>query len=360
MASPQHIILNMGIALNRSYFFDANFGRTLSLTSGEPDLVLKKANELSETMVNSFRSNFKEDKKIEVRGLVQFGGESIFLYEDPKIIESISSMSTNNPYCNQPIWPFIHCPNPAWPETPIFLETMEKQFQLAHTFHAPAVVAHLNAKDDSINNPNHILEQTIEAFTNPKYLELVKKYGIKVCFENNHHDSYFGLPENDIKLYEILFHKLKESGNERLIKYFGFCLDFGHFFTEIHKVGRNVEEQLKHFINEFNPNMTCFHLHTNSGNWDDHIIPIDYTEVLIKDIETKYDPFLTQKHMELLWKYLHYWAQIQHDGLQSLPKINADGLKNYWFIFEIESPYTIEQVKQLGKRLAAALDPLLG
>jgi sugar phosphate isomerase/epimerase len=334
----------IGIALNKSFYWSKTFGDLIELEEAEPELVIDKAIQLTSNLIDGFKKTVKPIflESISLNGLIQFGGESLFLYNDEEMINLIKDISERNYKKDYKIYPFIHIQNDAWPEKNYFYKIIEENFKRAIKFKDKAIVVHFNAKD--ADNSKNIFEKTIESLTNEKYIDLVEKYKIKVCFENNHHMSFFGFPENIIRFYEILDEKLIESGKKDLIPYFSFCFDIGHFFTQMMKSGRNVKSELKYFFDIFMDRIGAFHLHTNSGKWDDHLLPLEYSDLLIENKEVKYNPMQTQNHTKLLWEILGYWNK----------KLKSTDEEKY-LIFEIDHPYTINQIYELGEKLGISL-----
>ncbi|MBD3354184.1 MAG: hypothetical protein GF364_22065 [Candidatus Lokiarchaeota archaeon] len=331
---------NIGIALNHSWFFSKEFGNSLGIVEAEPKTVFNKACEITNNICNGFQKTYAHNE-IDLNGLIQLGQESMIFYTDPEIYEYISAIPKMTRSKDYQIFPYIHVQNNAWPEMDDFIDKIKPNFKRALDFKDKAVCVHLNVADK--DNTNNILQKTILGLTRPQYIRLIEKYKRIICYENNHHQSYFGYPENIVNLYEKLDKKLIELGKEHLIRYYSFCFDVGHLMSQLFKAKRNIRINFKKFYEIFGDRIQTFHLHTNSGAWDDHIIPLPYKELIKKD-PLKYNPQTTDKHTRALWDTLKTWK-----------KVTEHSEKERWFIFELDIPYTPQQAYEIGQKLGESL-----
>lgn len=329
----------IGIAINKSWIFSAEFGNSIGLYEAEPELIINKSRQLTNILLSGFNSlNLKNVPNI--HGLVQFGEESTIFFEDFNLVESIANLSNDFSDELKPVMPIIHMTNSAWPERPVFIDTLKKTLKLARKFKDESIIIHLNAAD--IDNNNKILQKTLDALTTHEILNLVSEFKIKLCFENNHHMSYFGYPENIINFYSLLDSVLNSTGNGNLIPYYSFCFDLGHMMTQLHKAGRDVESDIINFLDKFSHRIGTFHIHSNSGKWDDHLLPIDYDQLLALDKEKKYNRNITEKHTKIVWNALSHWRNLEQHRIGKT-----------WFIFELDVLYKPQQLFDLGKKLAS-------
>lgn len=332
----------IGIAINKSWVFSAEFGNSIGLTEAEPELIIEKARELTNILLSVYK-DITLGKMQNLHGLVQFGEESTMFFEEPDLVKKIADLSNDKSNGLESVMPIIHMTNSAWPERPVFFETLKKTLNIARLFKDEAIIVHLNAAD--IDNSKNIFQKTLDALTKPEILSLVREFKIKLCLENNHHMSYFGYPENIIKFYQSLDLVLKSTENGDLIPYYSFCFDLGHMMTQLHKAGRDVESDINNFLIDFSHRIGSFHIHSNSGKWDDHLLPIDYDQLLAPDKEKKYNREITEKHTKIVWNALKHWKNLEKNRTDKT-----------WFIFELDILYKPQQLFDLGKQLANCLN----
>ena len=93
----------------------------------------------------------------------------------------------------------------------------------------------------------------------------LRAHGVVACLENmftEHRTKLMCGPCATAAEANAYIDALNERAGERL---FGFCLDVGH----AQLAGRDIRE----FILQLGPNLTCFHIHDNDGNDDQHYFP---------------------------------------------------------------------------------------
>lgn len=329
----------IGPTLNRMWFFSKSFRNSLELDEKNPILVIDKSKKLSEIIVNAFKENQSINIENEINGIVQFSQDCIFFYDNPEIMDKIASLSKlsgSNEYNSMLVYPIIHHPNNINPETTEFLKSIKQNFERTKYFGGDSIIIHFHPKATD----SGIYQKTFDALTSPKFLDLVEKFKIYMQFENNHHQSYFGNGENIIHFYKDLDKKLEKIGRGELIPYFSFCFDYGHFITQMHMAGKNVEHEIMEFFNKFSDRIGTFHLHINDGTTDQHIIPINRDKIIIPKGYKRYDDSQIMIYKDILWRTLKYWVKLT----------NGDN-KPIKFIFEINSPFTINQFANLGSKL---------
>ncbi len=93
----------------------------------------------------------------------------------------------------------------------------------------------------------------------------LREHGVVCCLENlfaHHRTKVMCGPCASAAEANDWVDALNDSAGERL---FGFCLDVGH----AQLVGRDIRA----FILELGPNLSCFHIHDNDGVSDQHLFP---------------------------------------------------------------------------------------
>ncbi|MCR5651071.1 MAG: sugar phosphate isomerase/epimerase [Lachnospiraceae bacterium] len=166
-------------------------------------------------------------------------------------------------------------------------EVIPKCFAIAEFLEIPYMVIHSNKLR---YNKNGSIEKEIAL--NLEYFEtlipIIKKTGVKVCFENLYETGEEGIIEGSCAdPYEALnyIETLNEKAGEEC---FGFCLDSGHLNL--------VRRRFSDFVPVLGEHIKVLHIHDNDGTADNHQIPYTFKGVGGKGGGADWEDYLSNLH----------------------------------------------------------------
>ncbi|MBD3354067.1 MAG: TIM barrel protein [Candidatus Lokiarchaeota archaeon] len=329
----------IGLSLNQNWIFSAKFGKFLGLDEGDPFEVITLATKYVNRLIEGFdietADRMQED--IYPLGFIQYGQSVHFLLNDPEIIRLIKEQ-THPGFPLRPVYPFIHHMNDTHPECEDFFDTFSKYYKLTSEMHGNKILVHFHTKETDAN----IFQKTLDALMNPKLLDLIREYKIEIVLENNQHGSYFGYPKNIIKFFETLDKTLINKQYSDLVKFFNFCLDYGHMLINFKLKGIDPESGFKAFFDNFADRISEFHIHTNDGIDDLHLMPIRFDKLELLDEKGIYKKRDIDRNTKIIWRTLKYWIKSL-----SNPK------EQIHILFEFLNPFLENQLILLGEKLGS-------
>ena len=158
----------------------------------------------------------------------------------------------------------MHAPMPLYVEgrediDEYLIQSVDKCCAVCGFLGCPALVVH------SALHPDKAAEKEINLQMYRKLIPSAKKYGVKICPENIYDWNKGHIlegPCSDVMEACWYVDTLNEEAGEEI---FGFCLDVGH----ANLLGRNIHK----FILGLGKRLTILHIHDNSSEVDEHLIP---------------------------------------------------------------------------------------
>ncbi len=180
----------------------------------------------------------------------------------------------------------------------------------------------------------------IQQLINEEILTMLEDSEIYICIENAQESgAYFQSLQNLIHLRKNLEHELKKLGKIHLISLFKFCFDTGHYLLYQQRDGNDIEEWTQ-YAKEYLPHVVVFHIHSNDGSADQHLLPYTKADPPVKRLPFRYKDFFENCHRVMDWleESDSYWATDER-----------------FFVLEVNPSFTKEELisfwRRLGRRL---------
>jgi len=230
--------------------------------------------------------------------------------------------------------PIIHMPfgQDNLPLSGGFIKTLEKQIKICKMINCNCIVSHAPSTQSNINT------QWVEELANSKIRRLLRNNRVTICFENiDYKGDYYENLAHLVEWRSELVRKFNELNNH--IK---FCFDFGHYqiFLQRDKLGNNSSQAVyknkdhdflkEDLFEKFIKNTKVFHIDTNDGTNDQHILPFSNKKSIRVKNEFSRKQFIKNSYQVVEW-------------LKLIKKIESDTIERYW-ILEVEPPFNWEQV----------------
>lgn len=195
-----------------------------------------------------------------------------------------------------------------------------------------------------IIHPPSSLENTaplfIQQLTQSKVLEAIEKSKIYICIENAQDSrAYFQSLKNLIQFREELEEKLYELGKEHINSFFKFCFDTGHYLLYQQRDGNGTREW-EQYAKNYLPHVLVFHIHSNDGSSDQHLLPYTKAEPPIKRMPFYYKAFFENCHLVMDWLE-------ESDSLWSVEK--------RFFVLEVNPSFTKDELISFWHRVRRRL-----
>ncbi|UYP48530.1 hypothetical protein NEF87_004815 [Candidatus Lokiarchaeum ossiferum] len=199
--------------------------------------------------------------------------------------------------CKIPFQSLCHIPyrKDQLPPNSGFIPTLLKQMELCSLSKSKGIILH------PPSNIEDTTEQFISQLTDQKVLKVLEDAPLYLCIENAQESgAYFQSLSNLIILRESLEIELKQIGKGHLISFFKFCFDTGHYLLYQQRDGNGEEEWMNH-SEKFLPHVLVFHIHSNDGSSDQHLLPYTKADPPLKRLPFLYKAFFENCHRIMNW-----------------------------------------------------------
>jgi sugar phosphate isomerase/epimerase len=208
-----------------------------------------------------------------------------------------------------------------------FIPTLLKQLNLCKKINSNTIVIHAPRTYDDTSQP------FIEEMSSEVVRKAMGETDINICIENAQDSgTYFSSLQHLIELREQLVKNYADLGDQHLSKNIQFCFDTGHYLLYQQRDGHE-DDEWKQYGNTFLQHVGVFHIHSNDGSMDQHLLP--YTKADLPESKYPFDfkYFFENGHQVLKWiKQSHdQWAvQKRHMVLEIDPYFTNEELKKFW------------------------------
>ncbi|MFX0098867.1 MAG: TIM barrel protein [Candidatus Hodarchaeota archaeon] len=147
---------------------------------------------------------------------------------------------------------------------------LAEDIRLATKLGATCIVGH-PPKDKKV-----CIRPFVDELTSNQVVDTLKSTSITLNWENMGPNNFFGSLKSLLEFHDALSDKLREIGYEGLIKQHQFCLDTGHLLLWRHQVKlglKKAQKEIEQYLPDFAKNLKSYHIHSNDGTSDNHIIP---------------------------------------------------------------------------------------
>ncbi|MCP4762758.1 MAG: TIM barrel protein [archaeon] len=217
-----------------------------------------------------------------------------------------------------------------------FIPELLNHIKICDSLGCEAIVIHPPEIDKKLKKDDKrlLVHQFIKELCSKELIKAIKKYNIVICIENTQEkDTHFQSLENLVKMRSKLSNELKIKREVQLLKHFKFCFDTGHYLLFQQRDKNGNSDWIK-YSSEFISNTKIFHIHSNDGVSDLHLIPsknkikkknsdtVD-TEQLLKNNETVID-WIQLSHQ--------YWniENTRHLILEINPDFTEEEIISFW------------------------------
>jgi len=215
-----------------------------------------------------------------------------------------------------------------------FVPTLRAQLQQCETLKSCGLVVH---PPETRNDTSDIF---ICEFTSPEILSVLNHSQIAIYIENAQSSgTYFQDLGHLVRLRTQLLSRLEELNEKISPDRIKFCFDTGHYLLFQQRDGNGTLDWEKN-SSSFLKDVDVFHIHSNDGTKDQHLLPYTQAQPLEKHLPFNFKDFFENCHQIVKW-------------LEKSIAYRTPG--NKFYILEINPPFERKELSHFWFHICAKL-----